>query len=70
MEVVLYSTGCPQCIGLKTILDKNGIQYHVCDDLDVMREKGFLSVPMIEVDGTVMNFRNAVQWANERGTAI
>ena len=63
-KMVLYSTGCPQCIGLKSMLDAKGYQYEVCSDVDIMLGKGIKAVPMLETDDTMMSFKEAVKWIN------
>lgn len=65
-EIVLYSTGCPKCSILKRKLDENGITYTEVNDADLMLAKGMVSVPMLEVDGDIMDFANAVRWVNGR----
>lgn len=65
MNVVLYSTGCPQCNVLKKKLDDAGVQYEVENDVETMLAKGFSAAPMLEVDGEVMNLRKAFAWLNE-----
>ena len=65
-KVILYSTGCPQCKVLKDKLDAAGIEYDLVDDQDVMEEKGFMTAPMLEVDGEVMNAVGAFGWLNEQ----
>lgn len=67
MNVVLYSTGCPQCNVLKKKLDDAGVQYEVENDVEVMLAKGFSAAPMLEVDGEVMAFRDANAWVNKLG---
>lgn len=63
--VVLYSTGCPKCKVLIKKLDTAHIEYVICDDKNVMLEKGFTTVPMLEIDnGIVMDFKTAVDWIN------
>lgn len=64
MGVILYSTGCPKCIVLGKKLEMKGIQYEVCNDIDVMTGKGFMSVPMLEVGGEVKDFMSAINWVN------
>jgi len=64
--VVLYSTGCPQCNVLKTKLDNKGIEYELVTDEDVMIAKGFMSAPILEVDGEVMPFKQANDWINQK----
>ena len=66
MGIVLYSTGCPKCNVLKKKLDMAKIEYEICDDVDTMEQKGFMSAPMLEVDGYAMDFGLAVKWIAER----
>lgn len=66
MEVTLYTTFCPKCRVLETKLKQKGIEYKEITDVDIMTEKGFMSVPMLEVDNFVMNFTEANTWINER----
>lgn len=63
-KVVLYSTGCPMCKILKTKLDQKHIEYQVCENVDIMMAKGFQTVPMLEIDNKLYNFREAVAWVN------
>lgn len=66
MQVVLYSTGCPKCKVLKAKLDSKEISYDIISDTSVMINKGIETVPVLEVDGNVMDFKTAVDWINER----
>ena len=66
MEVTLYTTHCPQCEVLKKKLDQKGVQYNIVEDQDAMIEKGFMSAPILEVDGTALAFKQAVDWLSER----
>lgn len=63
-EIILYSTGCPKCHVLEAKLKQKGINYTEINDMDVMTEKGFMSVPVLEVNGTTMNFTQAIEWVN------
>jgi hypothetical protein len=47
---------------LKMKLDKSGIEYETINDVAVMKAMGFQSAPKLEVDGKVMDFREAVEW--------
>ena len=62
--ITLYSTHCPKCNVLKAKLDQAGVNYFEENDVKKMTDKGFLSAPMLEVDGNVMNFKEAVEWVN------
>ena len=66
MKVVFYTIGCPSCRVLELKLKKAGISYDTVADADVMREKGFKSAPILEVDGEVMAFDKAIAWVNQR----
>ncbi len=63
--VTLYSTHCPKCVILEKKLNQKEIEYQVVDDVDLMEEKGFLSLPMLEVEGATLDFGEAVRWVNE-----
>lgn len=47
---------------LKELLANKKIQFEAVEDLDEMEEKGFKSVPMLEVDGRIMNAKEAFAW--------
>ena len=64
MNVVLYSTHCSKCEVLAKKLDMKDISYEEVNDVKVMRSKGFLSAPMLEVDGEIMDFKTASDWIN------
>ena len=64
MEVILYSTGCPKCKVLEKKLADKGIQFEENTDVDKMTELGFESVPILSVDGTLMDFTSAIAWLN------
>ena len=62
--IKMYSTHCPQCNVLETKLNKKNIQYEICDDMTIMKELGFKSVPVLDVDGEIKNFSEAIKWVN------
>ena len=66
MQVILYSTGCPKCKVLKAKLDGKEISYDIISDTSVMVNKGIETVPVLEVNRNMMNFKTAVDWINER----
>lgn len=65
MKVILYTTHCPKCKVLTAKLKAKGVDYEEVTDVDVMRDKGFMSAPMLEVDGKIMTFVEAIKWVNE-----
>ena len=66
MSIILYTTFCPRCRVLETKLKQKEIEYEEVTDVDLMTEKGFMSVPMLEVDGKTLNFTQSNTWINER----
>lgn len=64
MKVVFYTIDCPKCRVLESKLNAKKVAFEECRDIEIMQEKGFESAPMIEVDGTAMNFGDAVKWIN------
>lgn len=65
MNIILYSTHCPQCKVLEQALDTKKIEYQLCTDLTEMQKKGFKTVPQLEVDGTIMDLKEAFNWVKE-----
>lgn len=66
-HIVLYTTFCPKCKVLEAKLKQKEIVYEEVTDKETMIEKGFMSVPILEVNGTIMDFTQANSWINERG---
>ena len=66
MSVVLYSTHCPKCRVLEAKLNQKGIDYETNTDVKLMEKKGFVTVPKLEVDGVVYDFKEAVEWIGAR----
>lgn len=64
MDVILYSTHCPRCCVLEKKLKQKNISYKEVNDIDIMREKGYLEVPILEVDNKSMNFKESINWIN------
>lgn len=59
MEVILYSTGCPQCNILKEMLQKKNIIFQIEDNIEKMKELGFSSLPMLSINNKILNFKEA-----------
>ena len=51
--IKLYSTHCPMCKQVETMLNQKHINYTVVDDTKEMTEKGFTKAPVLEVDGVI-----------------
>ena len=66
MEVILYSSNCPKCNILEKKLRQANIDFTLVQDVDLMIAKGFMSAPMLEVDGQAMDFGQANNWIKEQ----
>lgn len=63
---ILYSTGCPKCGLLKKVLEQKGIEYTVEDDANKMLELGIEEVPMLKIQGKLMNYDEVLHYIKER----
>ena len=66
MNVVLYSTGCPKCNILKKKLTEKNISYTENQNVEEMIALNINEVPVLSVDGELINFGNAVKWVNSQ----
>lgn len=64
---ILYSTGCPKCNKLKKKLESKNVSFTENSDVDIMLSKGFQEVPMLEINGVIMDFKAANKWLDEIG---
>lgn len=62
----LYSTHCPQCNTLEIKLDRAGVKYEICDDIEIMKARGFKAAPVLETDEGIFNFSEAIKWVNKQ----
>lgn len=66
MKVKMYTTHCPKCNVLAAKLVQKNIEYDEETDIEKIIEKGFQSVPLLEVDGEILNFMEAISWVNNQ----
>ena len=63
-EITLYTIRkCPKCAVLKQLLDRANIEYELFDDVEKMIAMGMTSAPMLNVDGKLMDYKDAIKWA-------
>ena len=67
MNVIMYSTGCPKCKILKKKLDEKKVVYEEETDVEKMKSKGIDRVPVLEVDGKLFSYSEAVKLVNDGG---
>ena len=64
--ITLFTIDCPKCKILEKKLSQANIEYEVCKDREAIASKGFDLMPVLDVDGQIMGFGEAVKWVNER----
>ena len=60
--VIMYTTHCPQCKVLEKMLNDKKIKYTQITDINIMKSKGIQSVPYLEVEGELKNFKESMEW--------
>jgi glutaredoxin len=65
-RIIFYSTHCPKCNVLKVKLDDAEIDYEENNDTEEMIKKGFMTSPVLEVNGKYLDFSKALKWIKER----
>lgn len=65
-DIILYSTGCPRCEVLKDKLSNKAVSYKENNSVEEMTALGITEVPMLKVDGKLLDFKAAVEWVNNK----
>ena len=60
--IIMYTTHCPQCKVLEKMLNDKKIEYTQITDIDVIKSKGIQSVPYLEIEGELKNFKESMEW--------
>lgn len=66
--ITLYTIGCPQCRVLEKKLKDAGLDFDIETNEEVMMQKGFIQSPMLQVNDSVYNFSEAINWLKEYTT--
>ena len=64
-KIILYTNHCPRCAILEKKLQEKNIAYETFTDVQKMIDMRFESMPVLQVDGKKMLFKEAVKWVNE-----
>ena len=62
--VKLFTTHCPKCMVLEKKLKAANVDFEVVEGAEAIAEKGYSEAPLLEVDGEIKTFTEAVQWVN------
>lgn len=60
--IKVYSTGCPHCVILESMLKAKNIEYTKISDEDEIVADGVMSIPTMDVDGNRMDFPKAYNY--------
>lgn len=64
--ITLYTIDCPKCKVLEKKLREKDIPFEINKDVDVMLSKGIQSTPVLEVNGSLLFFSDAIKWVNNQ----
>lgn len=65
MEIILYSTHCPQCRGVESLLSRKNIPYTICSDLEEMKKLELKQVPVLSVDEQLLRGKEIYDWIHK-----
>jgi len=60
--VVLYTIHCPKCNVLEKKLNAAGIKFEINENIEEMYQRGYMTAPMLDVNGTSYDFTQAIKW--------
>ena len=64
--IILYTTHCPKCKVLESKLNKKDIKYNICEDINIIQNKGITALPALEINNEILTFKDAVNWVNNQ----
>ena len=67
MKIILYTIDCPKCKILEKKLNMNNIQYDICKDTKLMKEKNIQRLPMLSINERLYSYKEAVDLINKGG---
>lgn len=62
--ITLYTIDCPKCKVLEKKLNNNNVPFITNKDIDQMISKGIQSTPVLEVNGNLLSFSDAIKWVD------
>lgn len=68
-KIVLYTLEkCARCELVKLMLDEHNVAYETINDRQIMLDRGFETVPVLEVNGNVIDeYPNILTWLEKNG---
>lgn len=68
MSIELFSTNCPKCKILETKLREKKVLFQLFEGeraIESIQERGFMTAPLLCVDGKNMEFNAAMKWLSD-----
>lgn len=65
MEIILHTIHCPKCNVLEKKLQNKNVSFIKNTNEEIMKELGIELTPVLEVDGQLLDFKQANQWLEE-----
>ena len=70
-KIILYTTStCHRCHAVKQILQANNVEYEEVTDINIMRDRGFIEVPMMDVDEKTLDYGDISAWLKENNYSL
>ena len=68
-KIILHSTNCPKCQVLRKKMEIKKIPFeeNLNVDFNLLKNKGFISAPILQVEDQYMSFEDANKWINKYG---
>ena len=63
--ITLFSTNCPKCKVLEQKLNAKNIKFNICNDIQEIIDKGFMTVPILKNNDEYLEFSQAIKWVNQ-----
>ena len=62
MNIKVYSLpNCPRCVVLRVKLNNKGYKYEEIMDEEILLQKGFTFLPMVEIDEKIYTFSETIK---------
>jgi len=63
-KIILYTTHCPKCNVLTKKMRSKNIKFSEISDVSKMTKLGITTVPVLNVDGKLLDFKEANDYIN------
>ena len=69
-SIILYSNDCPKCRVIESKLKAQNVEFEKTDNFEKLISLGYKTLPLLEVDGEIMDFKSANDWVEERRAIV